>query len=496
MYDDYKPFRNFMRRFDLEASLLDVWHYALYLNDDKPLPPHYAASRGERQFVSLKDLLHPWELDILAKELILNAGTGGDRCLQKWSDLAGAVNHVRRLDGATFELSNDKMRDVLIDLHRSAHRQFPWQIKFSLNTLTRAFRIYGSVEVDRIVEREVGLTAHEFIKLGLAVAGGFRNHPCLSTSQDYSCLDIPLNKSMAFFTKLGCNIGSLRQDTRKSQSYNRDWVYAWNPLEATPLIALDSSHPDRLICPLPQLLLRRITSGLYYDIVNARGFDNAFGDSFQNYIGDVIKTACAAPPFSIRPEKSYYVGGDLHHGADWIVSDSDGHLIIECKTKRLRLDAKTRSNTYCLEQDVAVLGAAIAQHYRNIKDAIDGKTDWVHNDRPIYPLILTMEDWFIFSPHVDELLNLEVKRLLRQAGVDLSILDHMPYTIASAHEFEIAIQIIGELGIARVMALKTKAQHRTWGLAAVLATSFGEEMKRLNWALFSEEAGRLAGIGF
>jgi hypothetical protein len=63
----------------------------------------------------------------------------------------------------------------------------------------------------------------------------------------------------------------------------------------------------------------------------------------------------------------------------------------------------------------------------------------------------------------------------------------MPFTIASAHEFEIAIQIIGEVGIAKVMALKTKGHHRTWGLAAVLADAFGDELKRINWALFSDD---------
>jgi hypothetical protein len=64
-YHDYASFRNFMRRFDLETSLLDVWHYALYLNDDKPLPRYYAAARREHHFVSLKTLLYPWELDIM-----------------------------------------------------------------------------------------------------------------------------------------------------------------------------------------------------------------------------------------------------------------------------------------------------------------------------------------------------------------------------------------------------------------------------------------------
>jgi hypothetical protein len=97
---------------------------------------------------------------------------------------------------------------------------------------------------------------------------------------------------------------------------------------------------------------------------------------------------------------------------DWVISDNGGHNFIECKTKRLLLDAKTRCDTESLEKDVVVLAKAIAQHYRNIKDAIDAKTDWTPDDRPIYPLILTMEDWFIFSPHIDDLLNSHVNDCL------------------------------------------------------------------------------------
>jgi hypothetical protein len=124
-FNEYKPFRNFMRRFDLESSLLDVWHYALFLTDNKPLPPHYDNFRGEYQSTPLNELVYPWELEVITRELILNASWGGESSLAKWSDLRTAINHVRRLDEASFELSDDKMRDVLIEVHRLAHSQFP-----------------------------------------------------------------------------------------------------------------------------------------------------------------------------------------------------------------------------------------------------------------------------------------------------------------------------------------------------------------------------------
>jgi hypothetical protein len=52
--------------------------------------------------------------------------------------------------------------------------------------------------------------------------------------------------------------------------------------------------------------------------------------------------------------------------------------------------------------------------------------------------VLTLEDWLIVSPQVDEALNMKVRQLLVEAQIPEQVLDEMPYTTASAHEFEIA----------------------------------------------------------
>lgn len=37
-YEEYKPFRNYMRRFDLVPGLVDVWCYSLHVMEGQPLP--------------------------------------------------------------------------------------------------------------------------------------------------------------------------------------------------------------------------------------------------------------------------------------------------------------------------------------------------------------------------------------------------------------------------------------------------------------------------
>jgi hypothetical protein len=125
-YEEYKPFRNYMRRLDLVGSLVDVWCFSVHIMNDRALPPDYEVGRPFG--VSTKDNLWPWDLDILAREIVLNAGNRGDRTLRRWNDFAAAINYIRRLDGDAYSASGESA-DVLFELHRIVHRQFPWQVR-------------------------------------------------------------------------------------------------------------------------------------------------------------------------------------------------------------------------------------------------------------------------------------------------------------------------------------------------------------------------------
>ena len=137
------------------------------------------------------------------------------------------------------------------------------------------------------------------------------------------------------------------------------------------------------------------------------------------------------------------------------------------------------------------MATAIVQHYQNILRALDGKTRWKPDGLPIYPLILTLEDWFIFSPSVVDILNKHVRRLLHERGVSEQVLTDMPFTIASAHEFEAASQVIAQVGVDALMSKKTSLEQRSWALLQFMRGHFADEMKRVNWTIFEADWDRL-----
>ena len=274
-------------------------------------------------------------------------------------------------------------RDVIFEMHRIAHRQFPWQIKVGVNPLMRAFKIFGRDAVNTIVIREFGMTMLQVLLIGIAMTGHFQQAADMSIKQDCHELEVTQAAAHAFLARLTSPIDDLRAITADQQSYGPDWLYAWNPLEATPLVGIDRARPDRVVCPIPFYLLRRTSTGIFYDLVKSPDFDNAFGHSFQVYVEEVIEFPCKPPRFAILPEEPYFIGSNKFHGVDWVVSDDTGHLFIEGKTKRVTLGAKILSAGGALEKDLITMATAIVQRYQNIQRALDGKTRWQPDGRPI-----------------------------------------------------------------------------------------------------------------
>ncbi len=486
-YGEYKPFRNLLRRFDCLEGLVDIWAYSMYVMGNRPLPGGYLADRPRHDLTQLKNLLFPCDLDILSREFILNCGHGGECRLVNWRDLARVMNHVRRLDEKSYMAAPGGPTDIEFEFHRIVHRQFPWQTAITVNEMMRVFKVFGQAAVEAIVQRELGMTMDQFLLLGMALRGHFEKQWGLAIDCDYSVIGAPKEATRRFLERISKPIGELRVQMQSLQSYDNDWLYTWNPLEATPLVAFDPGHPERVCCPIPRYLARRASAGLFYDLVRASDFDNSFGHSFQSYVGEVIDATCKPPRFTITAEASYQVGDNKMHGVDWILSDASGHLFIEAKAKRLTVNARTQSDTTALSKDVDILAGAIVQHYRNVQDALAGRTQWHPDSLPVYTIVLTLEDWLLFAPGAQEMLADHVRRRLAVANIPEQVLGDMPYTVTSAAEFEVLAQVIAQVGIARVMDTKKIPKVGTWSFAPAVIEHFPAEMRKVNYHLFGDE---------
>lgn len=308
--------------------------------------------------------------------------------------------------------------------------------------------------------------------MSLAIAGSSTKADEVRSDVDYTGLGISSAERDAFFAMVGTDLSSIRQSLENPERYDESWAYRWNALEATPLVRLHSNRLHEYLCPVPDMLLRRVTEGLFYDLGKSKvAFGNAYGHAFESYVGDVLRAQFRGSTHRVMEETPYEVSKKLKHGVDWIVTDSTGHLMIECKARRMKLDAKVTADGDSLDEALDELAVSIVQHYRNVDDAKKGRTHWIPDDLPVFPIIVTYEDWYVFAKHVVDRLHELVYEKLNKIGL-VVLMETSPFIVTSIAELERAGQAIAHIGIGPFCLARVEKIYRHFGLGTYAYEAF------------------------
>jgi hypothetical protein len=234
---------------------------------------------------------------------------------------------------------------------------------------------------------------------------------------------------------------------------------------------------------------------VYYDVLSAPGFDAAFGESYQSYVGDVLKVVNTQHTLTILPEAEYAVGKDRKRGVDWIVSDQTAELFIECKTKRLRQDAKVAlSDLAPLQAELTKLADFAVQIYKTVADAIEGRYEhWKQTARPIYPIIVTLEEWYIFGHKLDAEIDSRLRSAFRANALDETLLVRYPLTICSVSDLERLMGLVAIKDAKTVMDATVDPKRKLWLLHGALRDAFPEDFAKTRVNLFPEALESITG---
>jgi hypothetical protein len=96
-----------------------------------------------------------------------------------------------------------------------------------------------------------------------------------------------------------------------------------------------------MIAPLPDLIMDRVTNGLFYDVVGGGGaVRDEVGRKFESYALDLLKQML--PAVQLRPESSYRTPLGPIATPDILMHDRHGvvSLAIECKASRMSVAAR------------------------------------------------------------------------------------------------------------------------------------------------------------
>jgi hypothetical protein len=468
VYQAYKPLRNKVGLLSVGDSLAVVWAYCQYLQiDDFQFPKDIEVAPDYFKLDVPQTWIAEWELEVLAKELILNgnAVASKGRTLKKWKTLSEFVNALKSLESDIYGACGSP-KDVLVELVRVAHRQFIWQGNPpNAASIIRYFKIFNRPAIHRICEDQIGLNVWEIYMCGVASMGLLLGHPAIAIPFQTDIKALPIDKFERFFAFTSKPIAALKTQLKGEQQYNENFAYAYNSLRAYPLVRMQYQGSEALVCPLMTLLYWKFTGGLYYDLVGVPEFGNEFGEGFQSYVGEVIERACPDPMIRLD-EEEYVIGKARKRSVDWIVADEKAALFVECKSKRLSWGAKASLiDLQPLETDIDNMAAPIVQVYKTIADY--QANAYPHfsmtEDRKVFPTVVTLENWRMFGPVMMDKLGEAVTQRLSDESLRPELLQEMPYSVWGIEELEVGLQIMHSNGIIAFMEGKLNdPDKRRW----------------------------------
>lgn len=494
IFGAYKPLRNFIRKLDLTDSLAVIRAYLCNLQFDHDIPSDCEVHReylSRQSHTERARLISEFHLETLCREVILHATDLGraEKSLKEWATLGKAINHLKKLEEII--ASRYETTDLFLqELHRMAHRQFPWQeSRPTAINITRYHMIYGYPPLKDIINATTGLSLDELFLLGMALFGNFFRTFSLSYPPNIEIPRLSLDGLNRFLHHFANNVHDLKLLLQNEQEMNDGFLYTYNSLRAFPLIKIRHQGRDGLICPLPTLLFWRFTNGVYYEICGKPGFDNAFGNAFQWYVGQVIERGTRRESTRFYPETPYWIGKDSKRTVDWIVVQDGAALFVEAKTKRLAHQAKVEIiENDVLSVELDKLAAMVVQAYKSILDYKAGHYPHFPFDpnRKIYPLVVTLEDWILMGPRLINELKADVIRRLEKERIPATVIEEMPFTVCAIHEFEQAIQVMDRAGLRTVLQEKVEGPRQEWTLAAFLRDGFHNHWEETRF-LFEQE---------
>ena len=198
-------------------------------------------------------------------------------------------------------------------LHRIAQREFPWQRGyFDVIQLYRYAYIYGQGKFAERFEINNNVTINEFSLTSFYLFSIFLKQSSIKRNFSLQQLNIDTRSINATLALLSMPVSQARRETMsmlidERRMFGSPVPTAYQPsfLRKYPIIAFGKDNAT-LRAPLPEIILLRTTSGIYYDLIKDEmrsTLVNEASDRFEQYSRDYI--AAMMPRFDVCRSHQY-----------------------------------------------------------------------------------------------------------------------------------------------------------------------------------------------
>ena len=363
-------------------------------------------------------------------------------------------------------------------MHRMAYQQFPDQeaqgyVPRSLvlyRWLAPGVQAWAGFDFEKAFHRAHGLTLGEAWAAGYALYRWTVDNAGTSFEGDGLTRALGLgggahDMAERLLRTVSCDYASYRAllDAPSGQRSGFE-PYNLNPLRRYPVLRLpDGGH----VVPIPGFLLRRITHGLYYDLIDLDrpGFARLIGLAFETYVGKLLEGQWAGvmPPCD---------------GSPWVVYDAETAVVVASLTRPFGALSRSTGDCAQVRRDLGRPGGVVDCVAR-MQDTVEGREAGqpamgVLRDRRAVGLVVALEDFYLANgPFIRRIVNEELEargRPRMNATIQLSHVGGLEALCALSLQSAVGVPAlmankVGQPGLSEV-ELHTYARHQAVSLLA------------------------------
>jgi len=349
-YQQKQLLKMFARAND-SAFLQMIWSVDALQSGREELAKRYISAYPKQAAVDSSIMspfgIHRWELETLIvqlflvpKELPREQGNLVLDC-SKFESIRQTINRLRALEDV--ESARYLSGDFTIwgEMHRIAQRQFHWQRGyFNIPQIYRYAYLYAQGKCADFFRQTYGFEITDLIFTGFGLFVAYNAGPWVLRKTSVPEIGLTDEIVQRVFPMMSCSRDEARNETaalvaQAQVQHGSPIPTALLPsiLRKTPLIYVDD--PDRLVAPIPETILLRVTSGLYYDLFpGGQEIINDANERFEQYCVEFIDAMMER--FEVRRAYQYGPKGAQFESPDVLIKD-EGKLAIvaECKATKL-----------------------------------------------------------------------------------------------------------------------------------------------------------------
>jgi len=351
------------------------------------------------------------------------------------------------------------------------------------------YNIYDDSNIRKVIEGEFNdtlesLFKHIFLIYAIYIDRIFIKLPIKSEGFNF-------NKALFFdiMKRISADIECHRNYSKNNRLLSDRSKFRISSFVSKPIVKVNISG-EQYWAPFTGHLLRRLTSGLYYDLINNKDFSNSIGHAFESYVGKVIRKIA---PDTWEYEREIIIKGRQRKASvDWILSDGNHSVFIECKYKRPILVTKTEpDNKSSLNDDLRFYAKFCAQAIIAAERDLLGQFGRRFPDNSNFIIIVTSEDWLILNGARGAIIKEYCSNELAEKGFDPELYNKYIIINMGVKSFELFLQAAKHYGLDDLLNSHAEKPHINDYTPGFIAHNYRKDKKFSPVSIWAEEFSQL-----